>query len=91
MNDAQRYRMTAVECLSAAQRCGPASRDLTFAIARSWLSLARYQEAMDELLAVGAKPAPSCRPYPAGRPFTPGLHWSRLPRFVTSVDWSKQL
>jgi hypothetical protein len=51
MNDAQRYRMNAAECLSAAERCGPAYRDLTLAIAESWLALARHQEAMDELLA----------------------------------------
>jgi hypothetical protein len=31
MNDAQRYRTNAVECLSAAKRCGPAYRDLTLA------------------------------------------------------------
>jgi hypothetical protein len=52
MNDAQRYRMNAAECLSAAERCGPAYRDLTLAIAASWLSLARHQEAMDGLLAI---------------------------------------
>jgi hypothetical protein len=52
MNDAQRYRMNAAECLSAVERCGPAYPDLTLAIAASRLSLARHQEAMDELLAV---------------------------------------
>jgi hypothetical protein len=52
MSDAQRYRMNAVECLSAAERSGPPYRSLTFAIAASWLSLAREQEAMDELLVV---------------------------------------
>jgi hypothetical protein len=51
VNDVQRYRINAAECLSAAQRCGPAYRDLTLAIAASWLSLARHQEAMDEILA----------------------------------------
>jgi uncharacterized coiled-coil protein SlyX len=51
MNDAQRYRMNAAECLSAAERCGPAYRDLTVSIAETWLALARHQEAMDELLA----------------------------------------
>jgi hypothetical protein len=55
MNDAQRYRMNAAECLSAAERCGPAYRDLTLAIAASWLSLARHQEVMDELLEVWSK------------------------------------
>ena len=39
MNDAQRYRMNAVECLSAAERCEPSYRGLTLATAASWLSL----------------------------------------------------
>jgi hypothetical protein len=51
MNDAQRYRMNAAECLSAAERCG-AYRGLTLAIAASWFSLVRQQIAMDELLAI---------------------------------------
>jgi hypothetical protein len=50
MNDAQRYRLNAVECLSAAKRCEPPYRGLTLAIAESWLSLARQHEAMDGLL-----------------------------------------
>jgi hypothetical protein len=52
MNDAQRYRMNAAECLSAAERCEPPYRSLTLAIAASSLSLARQQEAMDGLLAI---------------------------------------
>jgi hypothetical protein len=52
LDDAQRYRTNAAECLSAAERCDPAHRDLTLAIAASWLSLARQQEAMDQLLAI---------------------------------------
>jgi hypothetical protein len=51
MNDAQRYRMNAAECLSAAERCGPAYRDLTVSIAETWLALARHQDAIDEVLA----------------------------------------
>jgi hypothetical protein len=50
VNDAQRYRMNATECLSAAERQD--YRDLTLAIAASWLSLARHHESMDELLAI---------------------------------------
>jgi hypothetical protein len=50
MCDAQRYRMNAAECLSAAERCGLAYRDLTVSIAETWLSLARHEEAMDGLL-----------------------------------------
>jgi hypothetical protein len=44
--------MNAAECLSAAERCEPRYRGLTLAIAASWLSLARQQTAMDELLAI---------------------------------------
>ena len=55
MNDAQRYRINAAECLSAAERCEPAYRSLTLAIAASWLSLVRQQEAIDELLAIWSK------------------------------------
>jgi hypothetical protein len=52
MDDAQRYRMNAAECLSAAERCEPPYRGLTLAIAASWLSLARQQIAIVELLAI---------------------------------------
>jgi hypothetical protein len=52
MDDAKRYRLNAAECLLAGERCEPSHRDLTFAIAESWLSLARQEEAMNELLAV---------------------------------------
>jgi hypothetical protein len=52
MKDARRYRVNAAECILAAERCEPAYRDLTFAIAEAWLSLARQQEAMVELLAI---------------------------------------
>jgi hypothetical protein len=51
MTDAQRYRMNAAECLSAAERCQPSYRRLTLAIASTWLLLARQQETTDELLA----------------------------------------
>jgi hypothetical protein len=52
MDDAQRYRTNAAECLSAAERCEPPYSSLTLAIAASWLSLARQQKAMEELLAI---------------------------------------
>jgi hypothetical protein len=52
MSDAQRYRMNAADCLSAADRCEQPYRRLTLAIAEAWLSLARQQEGMDELLAI---------------------------------------
>jgi hypothetical protein len=43
---------TSRDLRSAAGRCEPAHRDLTFAIAEVWSSLARQQEAMAELLAI---------------------------------------
>jgi hypothetical protein len=52
MDDAQRYRLNAAECLSAAERYDPPDRGLTLAIAASWMSLARQQIAMDELLSI---------------------------------------
>jgi predicted Zn-dependent protease len=52
MNDVQRYRVNAQECLSAAERCEPAYRDLTISIAETWLALARHQDAMDGLLVI---------------------------------------
>jgi hypothetical protein len=50
MNDAERYRLNAAECPLATERCEPPYRGLTLAIAETWLSLARQQEAVDELL-----------------------------------------
>jgi hypothetical protein len=51
VNDAQRYRKNAAQCLSAAERCRPAYRRLAFTIAAYWLALARQQKVVDELLA----------------------------------------
>jgi hypothetical protein len=62
MDDVQRYRMNAAECILAGEQCEPAYRDLTFAITEAWLSLARQQEAMDGLLAIcssARRPAPA--------------------------------
>jgi hypothetical protein len=75
MDDAQRYRMNAAECLSAAERCGRDYRDLTLAIATSWLSLARHQEALDELLATWSKPQSS----PAGATIRLPFQYPREP------------
>jgi hypothetical protein len=69
MNDAQRYRMNAAECLSAAERCGPPYRGLTFAIAASWLSLERQQETVDELLAICSKVQSATAAAPIRPPF----------------------
>jgi hypothetical protein len=55
MDDAQRYRMNAAECLSAAERCELPYRVLTFAVAEAWLSLARQLEAINELLVIWSK------------------------------------
>jgi hypothetical protein len=52
VNDARRYRMNAVECLSAAKRCEPPYRGLILAVATTWHALARQDEAIDELLAI---------------------------------------
>jgi hypothetical protein len=55
----------AADCILAAERPGPAYRDLTFAIAESWLSLARQQASMVERLAIWSKAqaAASAAPY----------------------------
>jgi hypothetical protein len=69
VHDVQRYRMNAAECLSAAERSGPDYRGLKLAIAGAWLSLARQQEAMDELLAIWSKARPTTLAAPSLRPF----------------------
>jgi hypothetical protein len=51
VNNARRYRLNAAECLSVAERCQPSYRRLAFTIAAYWLSLARQQKTVDELLA----------------------------------------
>jgi hypothetical protein len=56
MNDAQRYRLNAAECLSAAERRESSYHYLAFTIAACWLSLAREQEAIAELVANGSEP-----------------------------------
>jgi hypothetical protein len=52
MHDSRRYRDSAAECLLAAQQaCQPCYRKLHLSMAASWLSLARQDEAIDNLLA----------------------------------------
>jgi hypothetical protein len=51
VNKGRLYCRNAAECLSAAERCGPAYRRLAFTIAAYWVSLARQQKTVDELLA----------------------------------------
>jgi hypothetical protein len=59
MHDSERYRYNAAECLLAAheerQSC---YRKLRLSMAASWLSLARQDEAMDDLLASWDTAAP---------------------------------
>jgi hypothetical protein len=59
MHDSQRYRYNAAQCLLAAQgACQPYYRKLRLSMADSWLSLARQDEAMDNLLASWDTAAP---------------------------------
>jgi hypothetical protein len=52
MNDSRRYRSNAADCLLAAKDAQrPGDRQLRLSMANSWLSLARQDEAMDNLLA----------------------------------------
>ncbi len=52
MSDSKRYRSNAADCLMAAyDACQPGRRGIQLSIAISWLSLARQDEAMDDLLA----------------------------------------
>jgi hypothetical protein len=46
MDDAQRYRMNAAECLSAAERCGRDYHDFTLAIAEAQPLAKGPQDAM---------------------------------------------
>jgi hypothetical protein len=51
MRDSQRYRYSAQECLLAAKETSqPYYRKLRLSMASSWLSLARQEEFMDNLL-----------------------------------------
>jgi len=69
MDDAQRYRTNAAECILVGERCGPAYRDLTFALAESWLSLTAQQEAMDELLTIWNKAGSATSTASSRQPF----------------------
>ena len=51
MQNSQRYRLIAAECLSAALACPPRERLLRLSIAQSWLGLAEQDERMNALLA----------------------------------------
>jgi hypothetical protein len=59
MYDSRRYRDSAAKCLLAAQEaCQPYYRKLHLSMAASWLSLARQDEARDNLLASRDMAAP---------------------------------
>ena len=52
MHDSYSYRYNAAECLLAAKEASqPYRRKLRLSMARSWFSLPRQDEAMDNLLA----------------------------------------
>ena len=60
MHDSRRYRDSAAECLLAAQdACQPYYRKLHLSMAASWLSLARQDEGIDNLLASWDMAAPA--------------------------------
>jgi hypothetical protein len=58
MHDSRRYPDNAAACLLAAQDCEPYYRKLHLSMAASWLSLARQDEAIDNLLASRDMAAP---------------------------------
>jgi hypothetical protein len=88
MSDAQRYRMNAAECLSAAERCELPYRGLTLTIAEAWLSLARQQEAIDELLGIWgrARSATSTASSQQSFQYLPDLHRLALPAPARGQD-----
>ncbi len=51
MNDTERFRDYAAECLLSAKNCQPGYRDLFLSISSCWLLLARQDEAVNKLLA----------------------------------------
>jgi hypothetical protein len=55
MTDAQRYRMNAAQCLTAAEQRESPYRGLAFTITAYWLALERHQAALDELVANGGE------------------------------------
>lgn len=62
MHDSKRYRDQAADCLLAAEKGHePYYRKLNLSLANTWLTLARQDEAMDNLLASWtlASPSPS--------------------------------
>ena len=95
MYDSQSYRDNAAHCLLAAQEaCQPHFRKLRLSMAISWLSLARQDEAMDNLLAsqdtaqpealVGSNPTASAF-VDAGMVLNPPLEFSALDQDSVSV------
>jgi hypothetical protein len=75
MHDSQRYRFNAAECLLAAQEEGQfCTRKLRLSMASSWLSLARQDEAVDNLQAnwETAEPVKPDRLRPLSQTFVSG-------------------
>jgi hypothetical protein len=87
MRDVQRYRTNAAECLSAAQRCELPYRDRTLAVAEAWLSLARQQETMVELLAIWSEASAATTTVSSPQPFILATFTSRaLPWFESYAN-----
>jgi hypothetical protein len=95
MHDSRSYRDNAAHCLLAAQEARqPHLRKLRLSMAISWLSLARQDKAMDDLLAsqataqpetlVGSNPTASAF-IDAGMALDPPLEFSALDQESVSV------
>jgi hypothetical protein len=84
MDDPQRYRMNAAECLSAAERCAPPFRGLTLAIAASW-------RAMDELLAIWSQASSDTLADTSRRRFQYPRDLHRLPFKMPARRWDAPL
>jgi hypothetical protein len=91
MDDAQRYRTNAAECLSAADRCDLPYRGLTLAIAEAWLSLARQQAAVDEFLVIWSKAGSARAMTSGGQPFQYPRDLHRLPFKMAARRWDAAL
>ena len=74
MNNSQRYRLNAADCLLAAKKCRSDYRGLLVSTAALWHALARQDDAIEELLASwdAAEPAHETGRVLAFQPTSPG-------------------
>jgi hypothetical protein len=72
MNNSQRYRLNAADCLLAAKKCQSDYRGLLVSTAALWHALARQDDAIEELLASWAAAAPETGRVLAFQPTSPG-------------------